>query len=362
MAQTSNLTIQIPDDRSTSFSHALTEFRRTSQWNTIHLAVAYASVPGLLRFFKDLDAANNLGFKGRYLIGIDDYLTHPGVLETCLNLPNAELRICSAAAIKRRFHPKLYAISMDDGKGSLFCGSNNLTFGGLEKNYEAYSTRKFDSFREIPDFTMPWEQLWGFGQPATSEMIETYKNEYLKRKPKEEDREEGNDEEDTERAGIDADTANGDPSVADVCWIEVGRNTAQGRELEIVGHQALFFGLPPTGGNERTFNFIVSNGSQTSLRMVFRLPTEQTRRNSMWRIQLSREVPEVDQGLRPREADGSLGRSTLVAVFSKTSSPEVFRLSFIEDTSTEYEELLERSEATGAVGSTSARNYGWSAE
>ena len=149
-----------------------------------------------------------------------------------------------------------------------------------------------------------------------------------------------------------SDDAELDPAQATICWIECGYITAMGREIELKAEQGLFFGLNPAGEEPRVFNFLVSSGVTTSLRLKFQA-------NHMWRLQLNSEVPEVAAGLRPRMPDGTLGRSSYVAVFERTDDGSVFRLRFIGLSSIEFAKLARKSRQLGTLGQTSARQYGW---
>jgi len=153
----------------------------------------------------------------------------------------------------------------------------------------------------------------------------------------------------------DQDSSGDDPTLATVCWIEVGKNTLMGKELEFKAEQALFFGLSPIGDKkeERTFAFTVSSGDSVPLRFVYQ-------GNSMWRLQMNVDVPEVAVGLRPRDPiTGKQGRSPFVAVVTRTDKSNHFALGFIDEQSPDYTEVRNRSENFGTLGSTSARKYGW---
>jgi hypothetical protein len=85
----------------------------------------------------------------------------------------------------------------------------------------------------------------------------------------------------------------------------------------------------------------------------------------MWRLQMNNDVPEVRTGLRPRLADGSLGRSTKVAVIRHRKAPGEFTLRFVELASAEFRNLKKESATLGTLGRTRAKKedgarwYGW---
>lgn len=101
------------------------------------------------------------------------------------------------------------------------------------------------------------------------------------------------------------------------------------------------------------FDFKLINGTTTPLRMKYQSD------NGMWRLQMKPTIPEVKKGLRPELADGKLGRSPHVAIFTKTKAPGTFNLKFILETSNAYEALQAKSKLTGTIGQTTTRKYGW---
>ena len=219
-----------------------------------------------------------------------------------------------------------------------------------------YSESEDDSI----NLTNFWARYWAIGEPLTAAYLGSYKNRYEIQKAK------------RRRAGLgivdDAgveeqavaeqppgeilgnDAAEVMPEDATVCWIEVGRNTAMGRELEFKAEQARFFGLPSAGGNAEYRSFNLSNNLNIELRLKYQ-------ENGMWRLQMNNEVPEVAAGLRPYE-NGRQGRSPFVAVFRRVRH-NLIDLRFIQDTSAEFNEMKRESRRVGALGRTTTREYGW---
>ncbi len=81
--------------------------------------------------------------------------------------------------------------------------------------------------------------------------------------------------------------------------------------------------------------------------------------NHMWRLQMNNTVPEVQKGLRPRLANGRLGRSKLVAIFKRTHEDKTFDIRFIKINSLKFKKIIKSSLKFGTQGQTSARKYGW---
>ena len=321
-------------------------------WSTISVAVAYASVSGVRQFY-DLVRRKHPSANFRWLLGLDDFITQPGAIAFCDAVPHSELRIFSAASGRSRFHPKLYFF--EDGRASsLIVGSANLTAAALGSNCEAVAIVGATGVRGITHIRTSFESVWALGKKPSSRILTEYAAGYEKYR--------------RSRAFIiggeplkahsvkpgdvlRSDEAQIDPSIADVCWIEVGKNTALGRELEFKAEQALFFGLTPTGGSSEMRKFRVSNGAVVPLRLKYQ-------QNAMWRLQMTRDIPEVATGLRPL-IRGKLQRSPFVAVFVRGKSDSIFRLTFIRSDSKAFSQIRADSMKLGTMGTTSARKYGW---
>src|SRR5690606_11281001 len=96
----------------------------------------------------------------------------------------------------------------------------------------------------------------------------------------------------------------------------------------------------PRGEESKRMNFVVSDGTEASLRMKFQ-------GNGMWRLQMTNEVPEVARGLRPVLPDGKLGRSPWVAVFERTVHEDTYNLRFVQVRSKAFEAICQRSSDHG---------------
>ena len=96
----------------------------------------------------------------------------------------------------------------------------------------------------------------------------------------------------------------------------------------------------------------MSSGLIVQLRMKYQ-------ENHMWRLQLTKEIPEVAVGLRPLLADGKLGRSPYVAVFDRMPQKNTYKMFFVRLNSPAFKKIRSDSKAYGTSGKTSARQYGW---
>jgi len=342
---------------SASIGGRLSQYLPAKGTLTLRVAVAYATVAGLRQLLGGLPGAAPQ--ESWWLIGLDDGYTQPGVLDYLSTQPNTHLRVASNVEAGFRFHPKVYAFG-DNNKRPInlaVVGSANMTASALCGNGEAVSVLEAQSIQDRETLSLMWSELWSQGRSLKPNEIAEYRlrHEAIAKAqakmvaeilvaPSKQARAEV----------LKSDVAQLDPALAQTCWIEGGNITLMGKELEFKAEQALFFGLTPTGGDSpKTLRFRVSDGQVVEMTMNY------WKQNSMWRLLLRNEVPEVGRGLRPRDARGKLGRSPYVAVFQKTHRPDEFRLSFITVGSTEFSNLKTQSASKGTLGHTSAREYGW---
>jgi HKD family nuclease len=319
----------------------------------LNAAAAYVTIEGvnaLLEALGNCPLANS-----RWLVGLDDAISQPGAISRIRSLPNATVRVVAYGATGARFHTKM--VHLKNGKVAtsavLMVGSANLSRAALERNAEAAA---FISSKTVGEATLladTFESVWKLGHVPSQEELDAYAVRYnaartLRKK--------------LEKILLEAppstnvvtspDEAQLDPSLARTCWIECGRITLMGRELELKGIQARFFGLKPTGGSTEVLALVGVDGSTHPTTFNFR-------GNSMWRVYFPSTIPEVKAGLRPIEADGSQGRSPYVAVFQRTSTSGRFKLKFLHEQAAAYAALKARSARLGTLGDTGSRLFGW---
>ena len=333
------------------------QFAATRTLDTVRVAMAYVSVAGVRKLLDVLHDRNLASCQ--WLIGIDDAITQPGAIELCRDLTDSCVRVASFEELSLRFHPKVLFLTSSSVRngGLMMVGSANLTHHGLERNAESVVFLHAETPADVLDLTVNWEELWGLGKKMTDADLTRYEARYKKNKAIRKKLVRSHKPLKKERPSkvkpvLASDIAELDPSLARTCWIECGYITAMGRELELKAEQGLFFGLKPRGEAPRSFEFGLSNGKTSKLRMKFQ-------GNAMWRLQFTNEVPEVASGLRPVKSDRKLGRSPWVAVIQRAKKPSTFTLRFVRLNSTAFRKLRNRSHAVGAVGKTSAREYGW---
>lgn len=345
--------VQTPTSKPThTLAQLISDRTGKTSFDEALVAVAYMTVSGVRLLLNSF--TKSIPNKSKWLIGLDDYITQPGAIDTAMAIPGAEVRVVSYADLGLRFHPKVYIFKKNSKpqQGMTILGSSNLTSQALAGNGEANAIINAENQEDFLMTQTLWEALWKQGHAPTKRELIAYKKKYdttNAQKPKEVAAK------GKSKSGmiiLSSDDAELDPTQANTCWIECGYITAMGREIELKAEQGLFFGLNPTGEKPRMFDFKLSSGVKTQLRLKFQ-------GNHMWRLQLTNEVPEVAAGLRPRLPDGTLGRSPFVAIFERTDKTALFRLRFINLSSAEFRKLAKKSSQLGTLGTTTARQYGW---
>lgn len=123
-------------------------------FNELKFAVAYAK-SGVLKFLKEnIDLWRIRKNKSEIFIGIDQKVTSKEALEVALDLFDNVYLINHKSVT---FHPKLYLFK---GKniGKVILGSNNLTSGGLESNFESAIIMDLDL--NTPSDSAAFYHLW----------------------------------------------------------------------------------------------------------------------------------------------------------------------------------------------------------
>lgn len=103
------------------------------RFSTFKLIVAYAKSGPLHRLREYLESWREVRKKAHAILGIDQQGTSKEALELALSLFDS-VYVTHAYGIT--FHPKIYLFTGDQFARA-FVGSNNLTVGGTEKNFEA---------------------------------------------------------------------------------------------------------------------------------------------------------------------------------------------------------------------------------
>jgi hypothetical protein len=301
-------------------------------------AVAYASVSGL----RSLLALIPAGAASDWLIGLDDCLSHPSVLEVLQDLRGARLRVAGEVTGGSRFHPKVFwFLNRKSSLASMVVGSANLTYSGLHDNVESVVAMTAGKSSEVTQLERHWINVWQTGVEPTKNLLADYRKDFARavkqraQVPK------------VKGPVLARDQALLDPSRASVVWIEVGNITGFKQEqLEIKAEQALFFGLPIHGGADSIVTVDTAYSGKVEIPVKYR-------GNAMWRFNLPDSIREVGEGLRPNGK-----RSPFLAVFTRRPTGDLI-FEFVKIGSRRSKQLVRESARWGTLGHTTARDYGW---
>lgn len=146
------------------------------QFERFRLIVAFAKSGPLLRMQSVIEAKRAKGFKIEAILGVDQQGTSTQALAFALKHFDATY---ITQEPNLTFHPKMYVF---DGSGSarLFIGSNNLTVGGTETNFETAIQIEIslpDDAKVFKSFTDCWKELLPSNCPATKRLTKTMLSE-----------------------------------------------------------------------------------------------------------------------------------------------------------------------------------------
>lgn len=322
-------------------------------YDTLGIAVAYATVPGVRKMLDSI-LQGNVPKKSFWLFGLDDWITHPDAIELAMQLKGATVKVATGGGKGGKFHPKMYWFSGKGKRSSMVLGSANLTRNGLSENVEAVAALVASGKSESATLDAIWVNAWKLGKSPTRKVLADYRAKFVwarearkKAGLNAEKKPPGSTKKSGKQVVLENDAASVDPSLASTCWIEVGNITGFGADqLEIKAEQALFFGLESEGGPDEYVRLKLDSGATVSIRVQYF-------RNHMWRFWLSQDIPEVaGKGLRPGGR-----RSPYAAVFRRTRS--TYSLRFVKLGTVEFKKLRKETEHAGTLGRTTAREYGW---
>jgi len=163
------ITLITPLDQPTGQSRLLTALRAgiaDPKFASLQMMVAFAKSGPLLRLEAAIIARKAAGFRIEAIIGIDQFGTSAQALKFALDNFDA---VYVTREPGRTFHPKIYLFE-GDNDARAFVGSNNLTVGGTETNFESSMRVDLnlpaDEATYAPFRTM-WEELLPGACPAT---------------------------------------------------------------------------------------------------------------------------------------------------------------------------------------------------
>ena len=160
--------------------HELKEALNDGRLSSFRLIVAYAKSGPLHRLRRHLVSWRSRGRTAEAILGVDQQGTSGEALALALTLFDT-VYVTQANGIT--FHPKIYLFT-GDTFARVFVGSNNLTVGGTETNFEAAIDVKLALPADAPDlgaFESAWNDLLPSSCSATTRLTPLRLQEMLDR-------------------------------------------------------------------------------------------------------------------------------------------------------------------------------------
>jgi HKD family nuclease len=158
-----------PLDQPPGTRRLLDELKRAlgdPRFTEFRFIVAYAKSGPLHRIRRQLESWKAAGKRVEAILGIDQRGTSKDAIELGLALLS---NVYVTQEMGITFHPKIYLFK-GPAHAEAFVGSNNLTVGGTEKNFEAAVHIQFDlpgDAGELKPFEDAWRELLPAACPAT---------------------------------------------------------------------------------------------------------------------------------------------------------------------------------------------------
>jgi HKD family nuclease len=141
-----------PSDQPQGLNRLLNELIKNlenPEFNSFKFIVAYMKLTPFLKLFDNIQEWNKVGNKLEGISGIDQNGTSTEAIRFCLNYFDYLGIIHMKGRFSPTFHPKIY-IFKGEKKAIAYLGSNNLTFGGTEVNFESYIRITLESPKDDP--------------------------------------------------------------------------------------------------------------------------------------------------------------------------------------------------------------------
>ena len=151
---------------------------RNPFYREIWLISAFADYQSIVRLRDHIQRSLNDQAQVHMIVGVDLQSTSVEALEAILTL-GTDAKVVKNKRPGHTFHPKIYLFE-SDGSAVLIIGSNNLTEGGMFKNYEGSVMIKYNRGEESAEYNQVKAALAPFLNPSQSivqplsvELIET---------------------------------------------------------------------------------------------------------------------------------------------------------------------------------------------
>ncbi len=131
--------IQSPLDQPNGKFRLIDELRtnlQSKKYNQFRFIAAFVREGPLQRLSSEITKWNNRGNSIRAIIGIDQNITSEEALLFTINNFTQTYILHNNSGIKSTFHPKIYVFD-SSSESVAYIGSNNLTVGGTETNFES---------------------------------------------------------------------------------------------------------------------------------------------------------------------------------------------------------------------------------
>ena len=165
------ITLMKPTDQPTGrfrLLHELKEHLDKCDFESFKIIVAFAKVGPLIRLQEQIKKWNDAGKSIEAIFGIDVKGTSIEALEYALEyFNNVRIVYLKNPSIAVTFHPKIYLFH-DSDHAVAYIGSNNLTVGGTETNFETCTKIELD----IHTDTDLWNQIYDCWTDTTNIAIE----------------------------------------------------------------------------------------------------------------------------------------------------------------------------------------------
>lgn len=151
---------------------------RTPFYKEVWFVSAFADYQSVVRLKEAIEKSIRDRATIHFIIGVDLQSTSIEALELLLTL-GADAKIVKNRRPGHTFHPKIYLFE-SDGSAVLYVGSNNLTEGGMFRNYEGSLMVEFDRRQDATDYSRVKSELAPFISPnptitqtLTEQLIQT---------------------------------------------------------------------------------------------------------------------------------------------------------------------------------------------
>ena len=329
--------------KSKTLNQSIRNVIKKKGYKRISVCSAYATRQGVLHIRSIAKALNELEY--RWLFGLDDFITEPAAIKMAMKTSQSEIRVVKMMP-KARFHAKVYLLDRNTkNSATILIGSNNLTGAGLNNNCVAFVVIHSGKGRSKQKMVSFWNSLWKIGKKITVEELKEYEKKHKKKRQK--------------NPTVTAESAvnlknhklrNASMLTSSLMWIELGRNTGNGNQLEVVKDLAPFLGFPPNPSVGDSVNLPMKSIQGIKIYRVSFV-------KGMWRFM------SFQQGFSAPLRPDLSKPSPYSLVIERKNSNQILEAKIVRNMSGEMNRLRLDSKQFGFIGSSIpgpyGRKYGW---